>query len=89
VRTTTTRDGHCWYLYGQDVYYRLATNSWGTAWGEGGLFKMRRCDFTKLMHAGGEAWAVVQPAAPPKPAAKPSPLAGLLAALMRWLKGRP
>jgi hypothetical protein len=82
VRTTTTRDGHCWYLYGQDVYYRLATNSWGTAWGEGGLFKMRRCDFTKLMHAGGEAWAVVQGI----PAPSPAPLS-LWKRLTKWLKG--
>ena len=60
------KDGHCYFWYGQDIYYRLGGNSWGTGWGERGLFKMRRCDDKRLRSLGGEAWAVVQPVAPPR-----------------------
>jgi hypothetical protein len=77
------RDGHCWFVHGQDTYYRLATNSWGTSWGESGLFKMRRCDFGRLHAAGGEAWAVAQDVP------KVQPRASWWARLMRLFGGKP
>jgi hypothetical protein len=57
--------GHAYFWHGQDTYWRLGTNSWSEAWGEKGLFRMRRCDDSRLRKAGGEHWAVVQPVAPP------------------------
>jgi hypothetical protein len=60
----TARSGHCYFWHGQDTYYREGTNSWSAGWGERGQFKMRRCDDLRLQHAGGEAWALVQPPAP-------------------------
>lgn len=61
VDTTACKDGHCYFWYGQNTYYRLGTNSWSREWGENGLFHMRRCDDDRLQRAGGEAWAVLQP----------------------------
>jgi hypothetical protein len=66
VDTAESDAGHCYFWHGQDTYYRLGTNSWGEGWGLGGKFKMRRADDSKLRRAGGEAWAVIQPVAPPK-----------------------
>jgi hypothetical protein len=53
--------GHCYYWHGQDTYWRIGTNSWSETWGRKGQFWMRRCDDSRLRHAGGEAWAIVQP----------------------------
>lgn len=85
VDTTASETGHCYFWHGQDVYYRLGTNSWGEGWAEGGRFKMRRCDDGRLRHAGGEAWAVVQPV--PVQAPREGFLAALLAAIAQLFKG--
>lgn len=35
-------------------------NSWGSGWGVGGRFYMKKADFAKLLGNGGEAWTAVE-----------------------------
>lgn len=78
--TISTDAGHWWFFHGQDAYYRHGTNSWGEGWADRGLFRMRRCNFTRLLNVGGEAWAVVQPVA-----TQPRPKLSLIQVLIDFL----
>ena len=71
VDSTVSDMGHCWFFHGSDLYYLGGSNSWGTVWADHGMFRIRRTHWVWLHKAGGEAWAVVQPVAPPK-LARPS-----------------
>nr|WP_159104443.1 C1 family peptidase [Plantactinospora sp. BB1] len=54
--------GHCYLMLdrieSEDAY--LFQNSWGTAWGWGGRFKMKRGDFDGLLQDQGEACCAVE-----------------------------
>lgn len=62
VPTGGIAGGHCFLLVGVDdaagVYHCL--NSWGTAWGLAGYFRIKVADFAKLLSEQGEAWAALE-----------------------------
>jgi hypothetical protein len=60
--TGPVEGGHCYVLLGdlpsEDAFEFL--NSWGSGWGKGGHFKMKKADFKKLLDANGDACAAVE-----------------------------
>lgn len=54
--------GHAWLLTGLDIRTGVATavNSWGTAWGLGGKFKLRFDTLDYLLRERGEACAATE-----------------------------
>ncbi|MBF9133075.1 hypothetical protein I0C86_29545 [Plantactinospora sp. S1510] len=54
--------GHCYLMLDriadEDAY--LFQNSWGSGWGQGGRFKMKRSDFDGLLQDQGEACCAVE-----------------------------
>ena len=69
--------GHAYMIYGvnNDERYVYCQNSWGTGWGQGGLFKMSFADLNRLLfQEGGEAACALEPSlAPPPPPPAPAP----------------
>ncbi|HEY6021076.1 MAG TPA: hypothetical protein VIY48_14560 [Candidatus Paceibacterota bacterium] len=67
--------GHEYYIYGadRDAQQLHFVNSWGTAFGIGGKFKMGFSDFQYIFNDGGDAVSAVEVAPEPTPEPTPDP----------------
>ena len=73
--TGSNEGGHCWLVKGINVEeeYFIGHNSWGTAWGVSGDFKISFVDMEKLLKADGEAAFLIGRTDTPEPEPEPEP----------------